>query len=743
MKKPGLYLAVLVVLVVLPMFLVGLTRPTYAALSFAELGSVVDSGAPVAGSNFGLGIQKGDINGDGYDDLAVAAGGYLGIGRLYVFYSGATLDTTADVIISGPGFPFPNGQWSNLTVADVDGDGYADLLAGYASGNGAGYVFFGSNSMPSALTVSEADVTVNGDPTIIKGLGSSATTGDVNGDGYLDLIFGCYQAGGGLGSVAVYYGNGTKLTDTTVDKILTVAGSTMLGFSALVAGDVNGDGFADVFTDEVYTHGEAYLFYGGADMDITYDVKFNQEAANDYLSQSAVDIRDINGDDYADVCMGANKNDGNGAEAGRLYCFWGSASLSGTKSVGTDANVIISGAVAGDYFARHLSICDVNNDGHEDLVVGAIQPYTSSNGYVKIYLGDGTSTFNTVADSTVTITPTGNWFGAWIGAGDMDSDGWPDLLLAARKGGNGTGDTGRVYVFEVIHGTPSVSVASSAATNDTTPSISGTALDSSGVHTIAGVQWSADDDPSGTWYECSANDGVFNSANEGFACSVTTILSVGLHDIFFRSYDENQVYLPSVSYGHQLLTVDLVAPGKVVITNIGLIDDVPNKDRLYYYFTSETPRIKGTAEAGGTVYFADGDNIWSSTVNSSGRFELEIDSPELDRGRNDLTHYVKDQAGNQSTSRTLILVIGEEYFPDWLIGLPEEEQGEEQSENQEEIEEEIEDNFPEEEGEEQEQVETGEEPVTGFPWWGYLLMILGIFALFVFLLALLRRKSEA
>jgi len=117
------------------------------------------------------------------------------------------------------------------------------------------------------------------------------------------------------------------------------------------------------------------------------------------------------------------------------------------------------------------------------------------------------------------------------------------------------------------------------------------------------------------------------------------------------------------------IVIDTSAPSGVVITDIGLIDDVPNLEDLYYYFTSEEPEIKGSCEVGGTVYFTNinTSDVYSTTCSGSGTFTLVLDSPSLERDLNELNYYQKDIAGNSSAVRTLTLVIGVENFPEWLL----------------------------------------------------------------------------
>lgn len=108
-------------------------------------------------------------------------------------------------------------------------------------------------------------------------------------------------------------------------------------------------------------------------------------------------------------------------------------------------------------------------------------------------------------------------------------------------------------------------------------------------------------------------------------------------------------------------------PERVIITDIGLISNVPVNDSLYYYFTSQYPVIKGTAEPLATVYFIANGHTYSVQADAVGNYVITIKDPALDKGENALTYYQINSAGSRSADRYLTLVIGVEYFPDWLI----------------------------------------------------------------------------
>jgi hypothetical protein len=132
----------------------------------------------------------------------------------------------------------------------------------------------------------------------------------------------------------------------------------------------------------------------------------------------------------------------------------------------------------------------------------------------------------------------------------------------------------------------------------------------------------------------------------------------------------------------------------IVITDIGLINNVPDRDSLTYYFTSTVPKIKGTTQSNSTVSFEYDNETFTTQANSDGEFSITL---TVDRGENNIEYYSTDVSGNSSVTKELILIVGTEYFPDWLLeklGLidpPEEEIEEEPIEDsEEEVEEDIE-----------------------------------------------------
>jgi hypothetical protein len=215
---------------------------------------------------FGISVSgAGDVNDDGYDDVIVGA---YETGRAYIYLgaTGTTMDNTADVemigeIVDGTRNDF---GWSVSGAGDVNNDGYADVIVGayrYNSYTGRAYIYYGGSSMDNA-----ADVTFTGEGTDNDFGWSVSGAGDVNGDNFDDVIVGADGYNSETGRAYIYYGATGTTMDNTVDVTLDGEGTyNEFGYSVSGAGDVNNDGYADVIVGayEYSLNGKAYV-YGGA-----------------------------------------------------------------------------------------------------------------------------------------------------------------------------------------------------------------------------------------------------------------------------------------------------------------------------------------------------------------------------------------------------------------------------------------------------------------------------------------------
>ncbi len=201
--------------------------------------------------------------------------------------------------------------------------------------------------------------------------------GDVNGDGFADVIAGApYYENGQLyeGATFIYFG-GAGAFNTTADALLeSNQADARLGYSVAGAGDVNGDGFADVIVGAPYydngqtTEGATFIYFGGAGaFNTTADALLESNQASAQLGYSVAGAGDVNGDGFADVIVGARFYDnGQAAEGAALVYFGGAGAFNTTADAlleSNQASASLGFSVAG--------AGDVNGDGFADVIVGA------------------------------------------------------------------------------------------------------------------------------------------------------------------------------------------------------------------------------------------------------------------------------------------------------------------------------------------------------------------------------------
>ena len=407
-----------------------------------------------ADNYFGCSVSTaGDVNGDGYSDIIVGAYGFSSFrGYVYIYFGGIGMDNSADVLLYGEIFTSDWFGYSVSTAGDVNGDGYDDIIVGAnrneAGGNNAGraYIYFGGTGMDNI-----PDVTLTGETAGDQFGVSVSIAGDLNGDGYSDVIVGApYNDAGGTdaGRAYIYFGGASM--DNVADVILNgAAAGDDFGSSVCTAGDVNGDGYNDVIVGTPNNDaggnsaGQAYIYFGGVNMDNNEDVILTGAAADDRFGYSVSTAGDLNGDDYSDVIVGAYHNDAGGTDAGRAYIFFGGISVDNT------ADIILTGESASDIFGNSVSVAgDVNGDGYGDVIIGAQYSDASGTNTGRSYIYFGGASMDNTADVIMNGENLGDWFGSSVSfAGDVNGDGYSDVLVGAERNDGGGTDAGRAYLY--------------------------------------------------------------------------------------------------------------------------------------------------------------------------------------------------------------------------------------------------------------------------------------------------------
>ena len=398
--------------------------------------------------DFGWSVSSaGDINGDDIDDLiigALSAGEYneygerLRTGDSYVIFgdsnvgnSGylrvAQLDGSNGFIVEGINFYDQAGS-SVSGAGDVNGDGFDDIIIGardaYEEGTGSGYVVFGSSNVGNSgiLKLDQLNGT-NGfiftDLDRRDNFGYSVSgTGDVNGDGFDDVIIGAPARNAiydynDAGKSYVVFGGSNVGSESSVQlflldgsngfKIPGIDSNDSFGFSVSGAGDFNNDGIDDLIisapnadVDSNNSVGESYVIYGSSDgfpvelNDIGFDATFNLTNLDDtdgfiisgideedFSGGSVNSAGDVNGDGIDDLIIGAPGADPNGnSNAGESYVIFGfeASELLGSNSdnvlTGDIGNDTLSGLGGDDTLSGLLGRDDILGGAGDDLIDG-------------------------------------------------------------------------------------------------------------------------------------------------------------------------------------------------------------------------------------------------------------------------------------------------------------------------------------------------------------------------------------
>ncbi len=422
----------------------------------------------------------GDVNGDGYNDVIVGAPLFdstlTNEGAAFIYLGTATgLSATHAWAAYGRK---ANAKFGNCvsSAGDVNGDGYCDVIIGAPDFDGAAgtktgkvNIYFGSSSIATAAPVISANPGWSKEGSAAnEGFGNSvACAGEINLDGYSDIIIGASLYTGivtaepGEGGAFVFHGGMTGPTLTANWQTEGNQVNAHYGKSVAGAGDVNGDGFCDVIIgapdyDQGFTdNGKAYVYYGSVTGLSTSPVwTFAGAKANAYFGCSVACTGDVNADAFSDVIIGSYGYAPVATAMGRMQVFQGSVT-----GLNASANFTVDGTQAASQLGFSVSSAgDVNGDGYSDILVGAnlmdvtvtIPNPTPNEGRIYCYYGSRTglsTTGNWTAWGKNTSNP-GIQFGTSVApAGDVNGDGYSDIIIGAPIGANGQSAEGLGRVF--------------------------------------------------------------------------------------------------------------------------------------------------------------------------------------------------------------------------------------------------------------------------------------------------------
>jgi hypothetical protein len=391
---------------------------------------------------FGYSVaDAGDVNADGFDDVIVGARdndppGLPGAGSAFVYSGrdGALLhafhgNSIGDVF-----------GYSVAGVGDLNLDGFDDVAVGatqdefFGTNTGSVRVFSGQTGFALFTVFGSQDDSLTG--------ASVDGCGDWNGDGRPDLVIGAPNHDitvfmtllPNAGLVRVVSG----VNGATIASFNGIAGSQTFGWAVSGAGDVDGGGVPDIVVGSPSAStgiggvGRVQV-YSGELKSVVFTV--NGAVVLEQLGIGVGAAGDVNDDGFADVVAGAY---GAGGNAGSVRVFLGPAGAASWVKNGSAANDRLGYDVDG--------VGDVDKDGHADFMGGAYQATAGGPGYVRVWSGQTGALLREIQGQAADDD-----FGrTCAGAGDLNGDGWPDIVVGAPNHDAGGADAGRARAFDIL-----------------------------------------------------------------------------------------------------------------------------------------------------------------------------------------------------------------------------------------------------------------------------------------------------
>jgi uncharacterized protein (TIGR03437 family) len=474
--------------------------------NFTVLGPA-DALAPLPGSGTGSGVAMGDLNGDDIDDLAIGSpsGGATTNGTVHIFFGRATMRGTvdlarqqADVTINGEASGDLFG--SSLTIGDINGDGKHDLIVGAPGADpspnapdaGKAYAVFGNLAAGVFDIANIVDLTVWGAARSDR-LGSSVAIGKINNSaGADDLIVGAPLADISIataslidaGCVYGFFGDASlagvkNLALSTADfRINGVLPNGQFG-AAIAAGKFNDGDVDDIAISApnadfatLRTAGIVYLVLGSSALKGTVtaiqaaSLVLNGGDAGDGVGV-ALAMGDVNGDDHADLVIGAPQADGPNnlrAGSGEVYIIFGLATIQARPSQLTIYGGVASGDEFPDGLGSKVAVGDFTGDGIPDLVIGApgadpISQTRQPAGAAYVIFGSGTLAAGTMdltskpAELRIFGAKSGDRLGSGgLAIGNLSNLAPGDLAIGAPSASKANGTGGGAGEVRVLYG---------------------------------------------------------------------------------------------------------------------------------------------------------------------------------------------------------------------------------------------------------------------------------------------------
>lgn len=329
-------------------------------------------------------------------------------------------------------------------------------------------------------------------------LSESMAVGDINGDGYDDIIASVseYIWIDPIGEAHIFFGSRSGFSDTTDISISTDNNLKIIGLNAIASfgfnistGDINNDGYDDVILTTGNTWGileqaKAFIVFGSESIASFNQIDINFNNDNTLTITSGIEgdtsenprreffslISDLNGDDYDDVILGTHRDLGDTVDTslGEVFIIWGSSDLADIDTLDlTDNNtdlLYIKDRDYGSHFGNSLASEDINNDGINDLIVGAPN-YSRHNSTTRdgpLYIFFGKQSLSDVDTIETTLNrdqyfriyynsqPGYENLGITLVASDLNNDGCGDIIAGIYD--ESIEDPGRVVSNYIIWG---------------------------------------------------------------------------------------------------------------------------------------------------------------------------------------------------------------------------------------------------------------------------------------------------
>jgi hypothetical protein len=381
-----------------------------------------------------------DVNGDGAPDLAVGAPlAESNLGRAYV-YLGGTNGFTATPQTTLTGNPIPSTADQGFfgttvgSAGDLNGDGYGDFFVGSMSdrtGDPLVTIFLGG---PSGITTPQIVLSDHG---VGAYQASAAAAGDVNGDGFGDLVVGELVDFETTSVAWVYFGSENGIVATSATMVAgPIAPGAMDGPIVTSAGDLNGDGFGDFFVGADYFlnvgGGDSMLYLGGSSGPTKIATLVGPGGVNLLYGSTPPCAADLDGDGLTDIVVRG------GTVGGSALLYKGGATVASTPTT------TITGTVPDDGWGVAFAAADVDGDGFMDLLVGS-NGVGNATGVVYFYPGGASGVAPLPAMEIIGPDGDSTFFGTSVAsAGDVDHDGYGDIIVGAMRVND---DKGRAHLY--------------------------------------------------------------------------------------------------------------------------------------------------------------------------------------------------------------------------------------------------------------------------------------------------------